>query len=840
MSTNDELNKSNQLASDLTEQARSLTEELKDQLNIRSRTNEGEKTLLGISRQITKSAQENKVALRDSDDITKQIKKETEQLNSAKREQLILQKTLSKDQIKNASKISTAAQNQSTILSNIDKLQNQIADSEGKDTAGLQSKLSRYQNLLDINEQNLSNILSTSGAEAQRLALSNQLVSSAEENINVSEEQKASQDRINDSLGIAGGALKLLTKIAGPFASSLKLDKIQADMKNFATEAEDAGRKVSKLQTFGVGIVSAFKNLGNTLTDPTVILTALIKGFTAVDKEATDFARQTGKDINTMSTSIDSLNMGYVNMADYIKAASELTKDLGMNASNVFNKEDILEVAQMTDEIGLAGKEASNLAKFSKINGKSIESSNKSIIEGVNSANAQNKSAITGRRVLDDIANTSKGIAVSYAGYPKKLGEAATAAASLGMNLDKVDAIASSLLNFESSISAELEAELLTGKSLNLEKARQAALDNDLKTVATEITKQVGSSAEFSRMNRIEQDALAKAVGMTRDELAGSIIHQEIGKTLSEDALTEAQKQTYEAFKNREAQDKIAQSIAKIGQAFAPIVGFIADIVSNSYVLYGIMGLALLPKVLSLGSAFGGMFKSLSSIGGGGLGKSIGGMFKGIGKGISGVLKGVGRGLSSLGRGAMSAAPGIASFGVSSISAVPVILALTAAVVGIGYALNLATPAIKAIGGVISSIFGGISTVVTSVTDGLVNMFNAVSMDNILPIMLLGPALLGISAGLGLIALTGFGAVPALLALTALGAVSGGLGSIFGESEGGTSKKSSSKTNEMAEVNINLKKLISVVEHVGVVMLDSNKIGEHLPKMIQLNDSKIG
>tara|TARA_R110001632_G_scaffold228847_1_gene364421 strand:- start:33 stop:1889 length:1857 start_codon:yes stop_codon:yes gene_type:complete len=616
MSTNDELNKSNQLASDLTEQARSLTEELKDQLNIRSRTNEGEKTLLGISRQITKSAQENKVALRDSDDITKQIKKETEQLNSAKREQLILQKTLSKDQIKNASKISTAAQNQSTILSNIDKLQNQIADSEGKDTAGLQSKLSRYQNLLGINEQNLSNILSTSGAEAQRLALSNQLVSSAEENINVSEEQKASQDRINDSLGIAGGALKLLTKIAGPFASSLKLDKIQADMKNFATEAEDAGRKVSKLQTFGVGIVSAFKNLGNTLTDPTVILTALIKGFTAVDKEATDFARQTGKDINTMSTSIDSLNMGYVNMADYIKAASELTKDLGMNASNVFNKEDILEVAQMTDEIGLAGKEASNLAKFSKINGKSIESSNKSIIEGVNSANAQNKSAITGRRVLDDIANTSKGIAVSYAGYPKKLGEAATAAASLGMNLDKVDAIASSLLNFESSISAELEAELLTGKSLNLEKARQAALDNDLKTVATEITKQVGSSAEFSRMNRIEQDALAKAVGMTRDELAGSIIHQEIGKTLSEDALTEAQKQTYEAFKNREAQDKIAQSIAKIGQAFAPIVGFIADIVSNSYVLYGIMGLALLPKVLSLGSAFGGMFKSLSSIGG--------------------------------------------------------------------------------------------------------------------------------------------------------------------------------------------------------------------------------
>ena len=41
--------------------------------------------------------------------------------------------------------------------------------------------------------------------------------------------------------------------------------------------------------------------------------------------------------------------------------------------------------------------------------------------------------------------------------------------------------------------------------------------------------------------------------------------------------------------------------------------------------LYGIMGLALLPKVLSLGSAFGGMFKSQNGSGSSGLGKSIGG-----------------------------------------------------------------------------------------------------------------------------------------------------------------------------------------------------------------------
>ena len=68
-------------------------------------------------------------------------------------------------------------------------------------------------------------------------------------------------------------------------------------------------------------------------------------------------------------------------------------------------------------------------------------------------------------------------------------------------------------LNFEQSIANEMEAELLLGKNLNLEKARQAAMDNDLVTLAEEIAKNVGDSAEFAEMNRIQQDAAAAAVG---------------------------------------------------------------------------------------------------------------------------------------------------------------------------------------------------------------------------------------------------------------------------------------------------------------------------------------
>jgi hypothetical protein len=65
------------------------------------------------------------------------------------------------------------------------------------------------------------------------------------------------------------------------------------------------------------------------------------------------------------------------------------------------------------------------------------------------------------------------------------------------MELSKVEAIAGSILQFESSIENELSAELLIGKELNLERARFAALNNDVVTVATEIAAQAGTAAEF-------------------------------------------------------------------------------------------------------------------------------------------------------------------------------------------------------------------------------------------------------------------------------------------------------------------------------------------------------
>lgn len=196
-------------------------------------------------------------------------------------------------------------------------------------------------------------------AAKQNFQIEQELLDKIEEEVGIRKES-------NRLMGVGGGLMKGLNQLGGKFAGALGLDAVTADMEEMADSIargkKEAGLLGGKMKVLGVGVKSAFTNIGGALMDPTVIFGALIKGFQQVDKEATDFARQTGQDINTMSTSIDSLNMGYVNMADYIKAASTLTKELGVNAANIFSPDDILEAAQLTDEIGLAGKEAANLA----------------------------------------------------------------------------------------------------------------------------------------------------------------------------------------------------------------------------------------------------------------------------------------------------------------------------------------------------------------------------------------------------------------------------------------------------------------------------------------------
>ena len=102
--------------------------------------------------------------------------------------------------------------------------------------------------------------------------------------------------------------------------------------------------------------------------------------------------------------------------------------------------------------------------------------------------------------------------------------------------MSQLEKTADSLLDFESSIANEMEAELLTGMDLNLEDARRYALNNDMAGLAGEIAKQGITSAKFGEMNRIQQESIAKSLGMSADELADSLKLQDQLRSVAKDS----------------------------------------------------------------------------------------------------------------------------------------------------------------------------------------------------------------------------------------------------------------------------------------------------------------
>jgi hypothetical protein len=150
-----------------------------------------------------------------------------------------------------------------------------------------------------------------------------------------------------------------------------------------------------------------------------------------------------------------------------------------------------------------------------------------SIIKQTSALAKQTGIQLDNKKIIGEVAKVSGQLRLQYANNPALIAKAVVQTQKLGMSLEQAQKAAQGLLNFEESIENELSAELLTGKDLNLERARGLALNGDSAGAAEEMAKQVGTAADFTSMNVIQQEALAKAVGMSADELANSLVTRE-------------------------------------------------------------------------------------------------------------------------------------------------------------------------------------------------------------------------------------------------------------------------------------------------------------------------
>jgi hypothetical protein len=137
------------------------------------------------------------------------------------------------------------------------------------------------------------------------------------------------------------------------------------------------------------------------------------------------------------------------------------------------------------------------------------------------------KAGVNVGAVTKDIAENSKNMAKYFGGNVGALKNAAIEAAKMGMSLATMGKVSDKLLDIQSSISAQFEFQALSGRQLDLDKARQLALEGDIAGASKEVLSAVGSTAEFNQLSVLEKKKLAEATGMEVDELQKSLVVQE-------------------------------------------------------------------------------------------------------------------------------------------------------------------------------------------------------------------------------------------------------------------------------------------------------------------------
>ena len=216
----------------------------------------------------------------------------------------------------------------------------------------------------------------------------------------------------------------------------------------------------------------------------------------------------------------------YTNGKKLLESQLELTQQTGI--TNTLNTEILRTNIKLKEFSGLEADTRARIAETAQITGKSAEGTVKSVLSQVKGLERATGVSLQYQQVLKEVSSLGGYLGLQFAKYPDKLAKAFVTTKALGLELKQLDGMASSFLDFESSISKEFEAQLLTGKDINLTKARELFLNNDLAGAAAEIAKYTGDAAGYSNMNRIQQESLADAMGMSRDQMAEMLKQQEL------------------------------------------------------------------------------------------------------------------------------------------------------------------------------------------------------------------------------------------------------------------------------------------------------------------------
>ena len=364
-------------------------------------------------------------------------------------------------------------------------------------------------------------------------------IKAGDEQVEFLDEYVEGWDKANLAGGLMLRTMKGLAKV--PLVGQLLNAKEATKAMNLSLRKGE-----SSIKAFGKGVSAAFKGIEKS----TIILAAISAAVKAIkffadlalgaQKSIVEIARNLGttreysrelkEDFDNIAANSGTLR---INGKDVAASAGQLAKALG--ASAPLSEELVLSTTELIKLYGVANDAAALTALMFETQGTSTEEVADNL-QGISQNLAKSDGILISQKTLMEKVASAGAEFAGYMGFSAEaIANSVISTTKMGINLQQASSIAKGLLDFESSISKELEAELLTGKQFNFELARSLALQGDFAGASAEVMKQVQGITEEQRKNPLIMQSLAAATGLTVEQLNEAYIRQtyltgEVGK----------------------------------------------------------------------------------------------------------------------------------------------------------------------------------------------------------------------------------------------------------------------------------------------------------------------
>lgn len=223
--------------------------------------------------------------------------------------------------------------------------------------------------------------------------------------------------------------------------------------------------------------------------------------------------------------------------------------------------------------------------------------------------------------VSSDMIDAAEELSIYFAGVPDKAARAAIEVRKMGMSLKQAGQIAKQMLDIEGFMTDMYELNAMSNKTIDFSKAFDLGITGDIEGMTREIMNNIGTTAEYNRLDYFTRMKLAKTMGMSVEDLSKSVLmhekmanmSEEEGKFLQEnqDRIGDISKMSIEDIRNRRKQlqstDRLAVAWDKIKGVFTaallPAVEIFADLIDAispfiDVIIFGLKFVGVILKAL--------------------------------------------------------------------------------------------------------------------------------------------------------------------------------------------------------------------------------------------------